>query len=90
MPEAAAAKHNWHLDKRFTVGNLLTMVTIIVAVLAWVYKLDQRMALLEQSVIHQKEIHERDKQATASQYQDIKSSLLRIENKLDNKADKRR
>lgn len=90
MPEQEQTQHprHWHLDKRFTIGNLITSLVIIGSVFIWVYKLDQRISLVEQSVLFQKEIHERDNTQTRRVYEEIKLALRRIEDKLDGKADK--
>ena len=50
---------DWHIDKRISVGHLLTTVLVAGGVLLWVNDLDSRVKLNEQSIITiQKEMKE--------------------------------
>lgn len=90
---------HWHLDKRFTIGNILTMMTLFVSVIVYVFtsekqsaqimaKLDQRIALVEQTVKFQGDLIALNESRRDEQYREIKGYLQEIVGELKRKADK--
>ena len=68
---------SWHVKKEINLGHLLTTATAIVSFFIWMQTIETRLAVLESRDITFKEhIHE------------MKATLIRIESKLDHKADK--
>ena len=68
---------SWHVKKEINLGHLLTTATAIVSFFIWIQTIETRLAVLESNKIIFKET-----------VQEIKSTLIRIETKLDHKADK--
>lgn len=74
--------HGWHLDKRLNVGHILTTLSIVLGAFVWGSTMEKRIALLEQAGELKAEQYKADMSM-------IRESLVRIEAKLDSKADKR-
>jgi hypothetical protein len=72
---------SWHLDKRINIGHILTTLAIAGSVFLWGSAIDRRVALLEQAQATSKE-------ANKELFVEIKNSLIRIEARLNTKADK--
>lgn len=66
---------NWHLRKDVTVGNLLTSVMAVIALVGSYYTLDKRIALNTQAIDNQIKTEN-------EHYEDVKKSLDRIEDHL--------
>ena len=78
----------WHLEKSVSVGHIFTTIVIAGSVLAWAMKMDSRVSVLENDQWHAKQTDERIERLWREDMNDIKQSMLRIEAKLDGKADK--
>ena len=72
----------WHLRKEITIGQIVTMVTVIVAVITWGTSVESRLLVLEKSNQTLEKRLDRD-------FADLKRTLYRIESKIDQKADKK-
>ena len=73
-------KH-WHIKKEFSYGHLLTTISMAFVVLVFGFGLDKRVAILESNSVRY------EKQVKAN-YSGLRDMLIRIEDKLDRKADK--
>lgn len=73
----------WHIKKEIQLGHLLTTLTIAVSVLAYVGKLEQRIALIEAQVATQRDRDDRQDRTTAESMSLLRAQLERMENKLD-------
>ena len=73
----------WHIKREIQIGHLITTLSVAFSVIWYAGKLEQRIALVEQSITAQ---HDRDtgqdNQAAAS-YQHTARQLDRIDAKLD-------
>ena len=79
----------WHLDRRVSVGHIVTTLAVAVGVVLWMQRLEAGTMLNAQATALQSVRVDRLEDRTASQFREIKESLERIEQKLDRKADKR-
>ena len=75
----------WHLDKRISIGHLVTTITVTAAICAWMFQLENRVAVAEVRV----EQVERNVAAShterAVQYAEIIRRLEHIDQKIDQK-----
>lgn len=71
----------WHLKKEIAIGNIITLVAIIVSGTWYAGTLETRLALVEIAVKQQEVRMDKD-------VSEIKRLLERIDSKLDKKADK--
>ncbi|MBL4838069.1 MAG: hypothetical protein JKY34_10870 [Kordiimonadaceae bacterium] len=67
----------WHLKREVSAGHLVTTAAILISGFMWASSVDTRIAVLETKI-----------EATEADFSEIRRSLQRIEDKLDNKADK--
>ena len=74
-------RRGWHLDKRFSISHAFTTLAIITGVMAWGSTLESRTAVIEKTSVIQNV-------NTQQQLTDIKSLLIRMDEKLDRKADR--
>ena len=79
----------WHLDRRVSVGHIVTTLAVAVGVVLWMQRLEAGTMLNAQAAALQSVRIDRLEDRTESQFREIKESLARIEQKLDRKADKR-
>lgn len=89
----------WHLDKRVTVGNLATTLTVVAALLVWGSDVEKRIALNERGIDDADKRIELLAETQSAQYRDlvIRLDAIRqaqsdqyqsIRDLLDRKADK--
>ena len=71
----------WHLRKEITIGQIVTMVTVIIGLITWGTSVESRLLILEKSNKTLEKRLDRD-------FANIKKTLYRIEDKIDRKADK--
>jgi len=83
LEKKSNGNNKWHLDKRVSVGHLITTLAIVGAAALWMLRLEGRINLVElrdaQMNIRIMEVHARLKVAEA----EIIRRLERIEDKLD-------
>lgn len=72
-------KSGFHLNPEVSVGDLVVAITIMIPMITWGIRTESRISVLEY-------------QATQNMvvFREIKDTLVRVENKIDEKADKRR
>jgi len=89
----------WHLEKSITVGQIFTIAVILVTGIGYVVNNEKRLALMKENLRQETEARKvadenlqkrlgRMEERTARRFKVIQESLLRIEDKLDRKADK--
>ena len=78
----------WHVDKRLSIGHIITTLTVAVAVIAWMQNLESRVELNKQAITF-------NAQAIDKNNEDVRQSLLqlivmvqRLEDKLDRSGDR--
>jgi hypothetical protein len=93
------SRKEWHLDKHITIGNIITLAALVVAVISYIISNEVELSTLETrldgEIVSRKEGDrqlrlqmEKLEERNLRQFDDIKKSLIRIENKLDDKVDK--
>lgn len=75
--------NGWHLKKEIQLGHIITTVTVAVSAVLYIQKIEQRVALIEQSVSMQRERDDRQDHAMGEATQLLRQQLERIESKLD-------
>jgi hypothetical protein len=79
----------WHLDKRVSVGHIVTTAIVMVSMVAYAIKQEARIDNTIQQIEFNKERIGRLERDYRRDIEDIKALLARIDSKIDNKADKR-
>ena len=78
----------WHLDKRVSVGHIVTtMLALVAAVIAYA-ELKGRVDVNERALMELAQRIDRSESRNDRQFQEIKDLLQRIDDKLDDKVDK--
>lgn len=80
--------NGWHLKKEVTIGHIFTSLTVTGSVLLWVFSLSSRVEVIATEVNHIKGDMVKIEHRTSENLSEIKGSLIRIEEKIDRKADK--
>lgn len=87
MSDNGPIAEGWHLDKRVPISLIVMLALQMVAFIWWASDLNSRVGVLEKSSPKAAELSERmariEEQVKSAGY-----TLNRIENKLDQKADK--
>jgi hypothetical protein len=81
-PMAEGTPH-WQLDRRISLGHLLTTATFLVAMMLWGGRMETRIALLEESPIRQSAVDARQDAETLRVRQEVRDELRRLNEKLD-------
>lgn len=80
--------HGWHLDKRVSIGHVITTLTVAATLLVFGLRLEGRISLNEHRIV-QTEQHLQELRETQSINQaEIIRRLERISDKLDTKQDR--
>lgn len=80
--------NQWHLEKTVSIGHIITTLTVACSVIVWAMKMDSRIAVLENEQQHERSTRAQMSQDWKEGMSDVKAYLVRIETKLDQKADK--
>lgn len=75
------ALQGWHIDKRLTVGHIVTTVVVAVSAIMYITAMERRLSVLE---VKQDLFAKQQSEGLAK----IDSHLVRIEAKLDRKVDR--
>lgn len=78
-----AQQEPWHLKREIQLGHVITTVTVAVAALVYVQRQEQRIALVEQQILSQRDVDQRQDAALADKTLVLGRALERIEAKLD-------
>lgn len=82
-------RKEWHLDKNVSLGHLITTLTFAASVMFWAMSMDTRVTVLERELAHSQAADERMEKELKESLIEVKATLLRIELRMDAKADKR-
>ena len=75
--------NEWHIDKRVSVGHLITTLMLAGAIFAWAVKQDQRLTRIEERSAIGEQRLDREISRTANDLSLIRQSLLRMEDRLE-------
>tara|TARA_R110000787_G_scaffold15257_1_gene47079 strand:- start:196 stop:492 length:297 start_codon:yes stop_codon:yes gene_type:complete len=78
----------WHLDKRVSVGHIVTTTVVAVTFIVWLNNIDARISVLEEVAQQHAERFDRNEQRWTTELAHIRRLLERIDDKLDGKADR--
>ena len=82
-------KTHWHIKKEITYSHIITTALLVVGALQYANKVDARIGLAEFKIeAASAEAKDLETRTTAS-FAEIKDQLNRIEDKIDNKVDRR-
>lgn len=73
----------WHIKREFQLGHLITTLVMAASVIMYIGKMEQRIALVEQSVQIQRERDDRQDKAIAEALGAIEKRLGKLDDKLD-------
>jgi hypothetical protein len=73
----------WHLDRRISIGHLVTTATLLVAMMLWAGRMDTRISLLEVSLTRQVAVDRRQDEATQRLREEIREELRSLNEKMD-------
>lgn len=73
----------WHLDKRLSWGHVLTTLGLVVSAIFMFTDLGTRVEINSNEIDHNADRIERVEDNISRQYEEIKSLLIRLEDKLD-------
>ena len=82
-------RRHWHLDKSVSIGHIITTLAMVTSALVWAFGMDKRVAVLETELAHSQRADERIEREWRDALLRFDAALIRIESKLDNKADKK-
>lgn len=77
-----ALSNEWHIDKKITVGHLVTTLVVGISAVMYMDTIEKRVTVLEEK-------QELIREMVAEDLKSIKSHLIRIETKIDGKVDKK-
>lgn len=83
-----SAMEGWHVDKRVSVGHIVTTLVVAVSLVVWMGRVESRTELNATAIQALADRVERDDRRQELLVTEIKNSLIRIEAKLDQKVDK--
>ena len=78
----AEFSESWHIDKKITIGHIVTTLVVGVSAISYMTTIERRVAVLEEK---QQIIRE----MVSEDLHSIKGQLIRIETKIDGKVDKK-
>ncbi len=81
--------NQWHLDKTFSISHILSTVAIVVGLFSWGSKMDNRVSIIEIEQGHLTKDAEKGGEVIKDNFRQMQAALLRIESKLDTKADRK-
>jgi len=81
--------NQWHLDKTFSISHIFSTVAIVIGLFTWGSKMDNRVSIVEVEQAHLIIDGKKDNELLKDNFREMQAALLRIENKLDTKVDKK-
>jgi hypothetical protein len=81
--ESITVAGGWHLDKRISLGHLVTTATVTVALLTWMFALENRVTVNEVRIGAVEKSYEKAVQDQNYQYVEIIRRLERLDEKID-------
>ena len=83
MEETNSQTHRWHLKKEIQLGHLITTITVAISAVIYVQRMEQRLIVLENEMVHQRARDEQQDKTQVAGALDTQKRLDRIEEKLD-------
>ena len=74
---------HWRLDRRVSLGQLVTTGTVLLAMMLWGARLETRIALMEDTEGRQAAVDARQDLETQRAREEIRDELMRLNEKLD-------
>jgi hypothetical protein len=78
----------WHLDRRVSVGHIVTTLAVAVSLVIWLNDIDKRISVLEEIAQQHAERFDRTEKRWEQELINVRRMLERIEDKLDRKVDR--
>jgi len=78
----------WHIDKTVNISHMLATLTVVTGLFWWGSDIEKQVALNAASISHGSTERHRIESQTRESLGRIENYLIRIEDKLDNKADR--
>lgn len=78
----------WHVKKEIQIGHIITTVTIAASVVVYINRIEQRIAITEAALAHQRERDMRQDADLVDRAAAIARQLERIDGKLDRLVEK--
>jgi hypothetical protein len=85
----ASPDTEWRLDRRVSLGHLVTTLTFLAAAMLWGDRLDTRITLMEETVARQIHTDSRQDADTLRLREEIREELKSLNRKLDRYFEKR-
>ncbi|WP_417518759.1 hypothetical protein [Marinobacter sp.] len=82
-PAHSLPAHSWHLSKAVTVGNLIAVWALVFSGLWYLAGERSRVDGLQLTVEHLKESRLQDQARNEKRFDEIRATMQRIDNKLD-------
>ncbi len=79
---------SWHLDRRVSVGHIVTTLAVAVSLVVWLNDIDKRISVLEEIAQQHAERFDRTDKRWEQELINLRRMLERIEDKIDRKADR--
>lgn len=79
----------WHIKREIQVGHILTTITLAAAAFFYISAIERRIALVEASVVAQKERDAMQDANSTQKFVEVSNQLGRVENKLDRLIERR-
>ena len=83
MPTPQPEAHGWHLKREIQVGHLITTLVVAVSALAYINKIEERVAVIESQIASQRERDAHQDAQMAEALTLIRTQLERMDEKLD-------
>ena len=74
----------WHVDRRISIGHLVTTATVGMALMAWMFQLENRVTVSEVKIVAVEKAYEKAVVDQGFQYIEIIRRLERLDQKIDN------
>lgn len=73
----------WHIKREVQIGHLITTMSVAFSVIWYAGKLEQRIALVEQSIVVQRDRDTAQDNQSSAAFQQMRQQLDRMDSKLD-------
>ena len=83
LDRRAPRPERWHIKREFQLGHLITTLVMAGSVIMYIGKMEQRIALVEQTVQQQRERDDRQDRAIAEALGAINARLSKLDDKMD-------
>ena len=74
---------SWHLDKRISISHIVTTLTVAVAIVIWLMRLESAVSINSSGIVNNTFQIQRVEQAQSAQYSEILRRLERIDDRLN-------